>query len=105
MDSGRDWQEDRRPLHGESEGRSPVVRVSARTLGGRTQTSQLQSHPYIIFIYFFIEKINSVYSFCRLINVLEPGSVRKISNSSQNWHQVTHQRHEGKKKKKHDLSC
>lgn len=25
---------------------------------------------------------------CRIINVLQPGSVRKINNSSQNWHQV-----------------
>lgn len=26
----------------------------------------------------------------RLINVLRPGSVRKISSSTQNWHQVRH---------------
>ncbi|XP_010781757.1 calponin-1-like [Notothenia coriiceps] len=25
---------------------------------------------------------------CRLINVLQPGSVRKISQSTQNWHQL-----------------
>lgn len=27
---------------------------------------------------------------CRLINVLQPGSVRKINSASQNWHQVIH---------------
>lgn len=27
---------------------------------------------------------------CRLINVLQPGSVRKINSASQNWHQVNH---------------
>lgn len=27
-------------------------------------------------------------SFCRLINALQPGSVKKINHSSQNWHQV-----------------
>lgn len=27
----------------------------------------------------------------RLINVLQPGSVRKINNSTQNWHQVMQQ--------------
>lgn len=29
-----------------------------------------------------------VFYFCRLINILQPGSVRKINHSSQNWHQV-----------------
>ncbi|KAG8006671.1 Calponin-1, partial [Nibea albiflora] len=36
----------------------------------------------------FMESLKDGVLLCELINVLQPGSVRKINNSSQNWHQL-----------------
>lgn len=46
-----------------------------------------------VFLLFFLKKelssnLSLALSFCRLINALQPGSVKKINHSSQNWHQV-----------------
>ncbi|XP_031151022.1 calponin-1 [Sander lucioperca] len=36
----------------------------------------------------FMESLKDGVLLCELINVLQPGSVKKINNSSQNWHQL-----------------
>ncbi|KAJ8363412.1 hypothetical protein SKAU_G00122430 [Synaphobranchus kaupii] len=36
----------------------------------------------------FMEELKDGVILCELINTLQPGSVRKISNSTQNWHQL-----------------
>uniref|UniRef100_UPI0037E85D2D calponin-1 n=1 Tax=Semicossyphus pulcher TaxID=241346 RepID=UPI0037E85D2D len=36
----------------------------------------------------FMESLKDGVLLCELINVLQPGSVRKINNSTQNWHQL-----------------
>ncbi|XP_074511793.1 calponin-1 [Sebastes fasciatus] len=36
----------------------------------------------------FMESLKNGALLCELINVLQPGSVRKVNNSTQNWHQL-----------------
>uniref|UniRef100_A0A3Q3M0A4 Calponin-1 n=1 Tax=Mastacembelus armatus TaxID=205130 RepID=A0A3Q3M0A4_9TELE len=75
VDSGCDWEEDRGQLHGGSEGWGAAVRVSVR-------------HCFMVSPALSCDLTSAEFCVSRLINVLQPGSVRKINHSSQNWHQL-----------------
>lgn len=76
-----------RELHGGTERRSYTLRVSDslvhstamkfKDLNITDYSKDAISHSFLRLLFMH-----------RLINTLQPGSVRKISNSPQNWHQV-----------------
>lgn len=77
LDWGCDKQEDWGQLHGQPEGWSYSVRVSCWRCVEYHCIWHLINMHLIIFLFLY-----------RLINVLQPGSIKKINNPSQNWHQV-----------------
>lgn len=80
LDRGRYRQEDWGQLHGQPEGWSSSVRVSCFYCCWCVNLENDCIGCLTIIIFLFLS---------RLINALQPGSVRKINNPSQNWHQVT----------------
>lgn len=68
---------------------------SAASLMDATKSYTLVLYLFQQYCILNIPPLNSwtfcVFFFRRLINVLQPGSVRKINNSTQNWHQVMQQ--------------
>lgn len=73
-----DRQEDWRKLHGQPEEWSSFMRVSCGFMNLWYHCIRhLKTGHFMSFLFIY-----------RLINVLQPGSVTKINNPSQNWHQV-----------------